>query len=99
MRFAHLKRILRLGRLRGFVVHEAPRMSLFWLPSLRISGASRRWLRDHHQLMLCVLRSVGVALRALGSADQRRSALANAERHPFLYSRLLQQNRPNPDLA
>lgn len=35
MRFAHLKRILRLGRF-GFVAHEAPRMSLFWLPSLRI---------------------------------------------------------------
>ena len=73
MRFAHLKRILRLGRLRL----RGPRgaQDEFVLAAIaQNSGASRRWLRDHHQLLLCVLRSVGVALRALGSADQRRSA-------------------------
>jgi hypothetical protein len=63
MRFAHLKRILKLGRLRlidvpklgiavGMVVaHEALRTSLFWPPSLRTCGGSHRWLRDHQPLM------------------------------------------------
>jgi hypothetical protein len=60
MRFAHLKRILKLGRLR-LRGPEALRMSLFWPPSLRISGGSLRWSRDHHPLRLCVPRSVGVA--------------------------------------
>jgi hypothetical protein len=40
MRFAHLKRILKLGRLR-LRGREAPRMSSFWPPSLRTCDGSR----------------------------------------------------------
>jgi hypothetical protein len=48
--------------------------------------------------MLCVLRSVGVALRASGSADQSRSALANGRTTSVGYSRLSQQNLPIGDI-
>src|SRR4051794_12152750 len=40
-------------------------MSLFLQPSLRTCGGSHRWLRDHHPLMPCVLRRVGVAYRRI----------------------------------
>ena len=42
-------------------VHEAPRMSSFWPPSLRTCGGSHRWSLGRHPLGPCVLRSVGVA--------------------------------------
>jgi hypothetical protein len=48
-------------RNRVCVVPEVPRTSLFGLPSPRTCGGSHRWLRDRRPLMLCVLRSVGVA--------------------------------------
>lgn len=60
MRFAHLKRILRLVRLR-LRGPRAPRMSLFWLLSLRTCAGSHRWLPDRHPLTLRALRSVRVA--------------------------------------
>jgi hypothetical protein len=56
---SHLKRILKLGRLR--VVREVPRMSLFWPPSLRTCGGSQPWSRGRHPLMVCASRTVGVA--------------------------------------
>jgi len=60
MRFAHLKRILKLGRLRP----RGPRgaQDEFVLAAIvRTYGGSHRWLRDRHPLWLCVLRSVKVA--------------------------------------
>jgi len=49
------------------VVHEAPRMSLFWPPSLRTYGGSLRWLRDRH-----LLRFFSCAERAGVGAKPRR---------------------------
>jgi len=60
MRFGHLKRIRKLGRL-NCAVHEAPRMSLFWPLSSRACDSSHLRLRDRHPLRLCVLRHVKVA--------------------------------------
>jgi Transposase DDE domain len=59
MRFAHLKRILRLGRLRL----RGPRggQDLFWPPSLRICGGSHHWSVGHPPLGLCASRNVRVA--------------------------------------
>jgi hypothetical protein len=53
MRFAHLKRILKLGRLR-LRSHEVLKTNLFWPPLLRTCGESQRWLRDRHLLRLFV---------------------------------------------
>ena len=50
MRFAHLKRILKLGRLR-FRGPRGAQDEFVWPPSLRTCGGSHRWLRDHHPLM------------------------------------------------
>src|SRR5258705_10889113 len=49
MRFAHLIRILKLGRF-DCAVHEAPRISSFWPPSLRTCGGSHRWSLGRHPL-------------------------------------------------
>ena len=60
MRFAHLKRILKLGRLRL----RGPRgaQDEFVLAAIAQNcGGSHRWLRDRHPLGLSVLRSVIVA--------------------------------------
>jgi len=80
MRFAHLKRILKLGRLRLRGPRGA-RMSLFWPPSLRTYGGSLRWLRDRHLLRFFVLRSVGVAQSAPGSAPNPVAPSEMPERH------------------
>lgn len=47
----------------------------------------------------CCNRSKSEAPRALGSADQSRSALPNGRKTSVGYSRLLRQNRPCPDIA
>ena len=52
-----------------------PRTSLFWPLSPRTCDGSPRWSPGRHPLAPCVLRSVGVAWRALGPADQSRLLL------------------------
>ena len=61
MRFAHLKRISSSSVGFDCVAHEAPRMSLFWLPSPRTCGGLQRWSRDRRPLRFCASRSVEVA--------------------------------------
>jgi len=60
MRFAHLKRILRLGRLR-LLAPEVPRTSLFLPPSHRTCDVSHRWSPGRRHIRLSALRSVKVA--------------------------------------
>jgi hypothetical protein len=95
MRFAHLKRILKLGRLRLRGPRAAQR-SLFWPLSLRTCAGSHRWFRDRHRSgsVHCV---VSKLRRAARSADQSRPPLTGWP--PTLgRSRLLQQNLPGRDI-
>jgi hypothetical protein len=64
-------------------------MSLFWPPSLRTCGDLHRSLRDHHPLMLCVLRSVAVAFRSkvLGWAIRTASGKTTSSIHFVMGSR------------
>ncbi len=69
MRFAHLKRILKLGRLRL----RGPRgaQDEFVLAAIvRTRDDLHRWSLGHHLPGPCVLHSVAVAKRASGPADQ-----------------------------
>src|SRR5580765_5890141 len=64
-------------------------MSLFWPLSPRTCGGSHRWSLGHHPPGPCASRSVAVALKASGSADQRR---------PFS-TRCPKNHRPTPTFA
>ena len=57
---SHVKRFLKLGRLRLRAAREALRTNLFLAPSLRTCGSRHCWL-DRHLLRFCALRSVEVA--------------------------------------
>jgi hypothetical protein len=96
MRFAHLKRILKLARLRL----RGPRGAqdeFFRLPWPRISDGSQPWLRARHPLRLYVLRSVKVAWRASESGANPSLQNEPGERH-HRSQRLLQQNLPEADI-
>jgi hypothetical protein len=59
MRFAHLKRILKLVDF-DCVDHEVPRMNLSLLPSPRTCDGSHRSSHDRHLLELCASRSARI---------------------------------------
>ena len=62
MRFAHLKRILRLDRLRLRAAHEGPKMNLFWPPSPRTcDGIAKWWSPGRRHMRFSASRSVRVA--------------------------------------
>ena len=95
MRFAHLKRILRLGRF-GFVAHG--RRGRVVLAAI----AQNRALRLVVARLLpldALVRCEEVGVESVRVADQSRSALPNGRKTSVGYSRLLQQNRPCPDIA
>jgi hypothetical protein len=63
MRFAHLKRTLRLDRLRLRGNREAPRMSLFWPPSPRTCDGSPNWSPGRRHMRFSASRSGCVGKR------------------------------------
>ena len=103
MLFAHLKRILKLGRC-GYAAHAVRKMSLPLLQLRRTYADLRSWSLDRHQWPMHVLRSqcqVSVPFDACVTTPQRaedENRSKKSRQQPRRYNRrLLQQNLPLAD--